>query len=447
MTKMKTTTKKAGDDLSLFAFEEKIPLGKATPLALQHVVAMVVGCITMPMLVAGVAGVSSADQIIMVQASLLCAAVAIFLQVFHFKGVGSGLPVIIGSGFAFLPTLVAIVGNYGMAGMLGAQVIGALLGVLVGVFFKYISFLFPPLVTASVVITIGISLYPTAINYMAGGNASSPTYGSMHNWLIAAITLVTVIICNQFCKGVLKASSTLAGMVVGYLAALLMGDISFESVGTASWFQLPQPLHFGIEFHPSAIIMLGIVFIVNAVQDIGQFEATANGAYNRGATDKELSGGVIANNISSMLGGFLGGTPSATCGQNVGIVVTTKVISRTVFALAGAIVALAAFVPKLAAILITIPQPVLGGATLTVFASIAMTGIRMLSKDGLSPRSVFIAGLSIAFAIGVVQTKGAFAQFPTWFSSIFGSSQVILVAIMSIILNLVIPNSEKENKK
>ena len=443
---MKTTTKQAIDESALYSFTGEAPLQKAVPLALQHVVAMVVGCITMPMLVAGVAGVSNSNQIIMVQASLFCASVAIFLQVFHFKGVGSGLPVIIGSGFAFLPTLVAIVSDYGMAGMLGAQVVGALLGVLVGVFFKYISFLFPPLVTASVVITIGISLYPTAVNYMAGGNAKSATYGSVHNWIIAAITLITVIICNQFCKGILKASSTLAGMVVGYFTALLMGDITFDSIGTAGWFQLPQPLHFGIEFHPSAIIMLGIVFIVNAVQDIGQFEATANGAYNRGATDKELSGGVIANNLASMLGGFLGGTPTATCGQNVGIVVTTKVINRTVFALAGAIVALAAFMPKLAAVLITIPQPVLGGATLSVFASIAMTGIRMLSKEGLSPRSVFIAGLSIAFATGVVQTKGAFALFPTWFSSIFGSSQVILVALMSIILNLIIPNGEKEKQ-
>ena len=168
------------------------------------------------------------------------------------------------------------------------------------------------------------------------------------------------------------------------------------------------------------------------------------GAFDRNASFQEISGGVIANNIASMIGGFLGGSPVATAGQNVGIVTTTKVINRTVFSLAAGIVALAALMPKFALILTTIPQPVLGGATITVFASIAMTGVRMLSREGLSPRSVFIAGLSIALAIGIPQTAGVFAGFPQWMTDIFGKSEVSIVAVSAIVLNLIVPKEKTE---
>ena len=427
---MNESMKKENNKEGLYSPKGKVSLGQAVPMALQHVVAMVVGCISMPMLVAGAGGISGSEQIVMIQASLLGAAIAIFLQHYPLKGlVGSGLPVMIGSGFAFLPTLSSIVGQYGIAAMLGAQVFGAAMGIIVGIFFKYIRKLFPPIVTGSVVVTIGISLYDTAVNYMAGGVKTAADYGSMQNWLLAMITLITVIICGQFGKGMIKASSTLIGMIVGYLSALAMGLIHFDGIGEAAWFQLPQVLHFGLDFQPSAMIALGIVFVVNAVQDMGQLEASANGAFDRNASFQEISGGVIANNIASMIGGFLGGS---------------QVINRTVFSLAAGIVALAALMPKFALILTTIPQPVLGGATITVFASIAMTGVRMLSREGLSPRSVFIAGLSIALAIGIPQTAGVFAGFPQWMTDIFGKSEVSIVAVSAIVLNLIVPKEKTE---
>ena len=438
------STNQTAAESALYTQSGVPPLGKAVPLALQHVVAMVVGCITMPMVIAGAAGVSAGDQIIMVQASLLVAALAILLHAFGKKGlISSGLPVMIGSGFAFLPTLQSVVKTDGMAGMLGAQVAGAVLGIVVGLCFKKIRFLFPPIVTASVVVTIGISLYDTAVNYMAGGNKAAETYGSPMNWALALITLITVILCGQFGKGMVKASATLIGMVVGYIAAACMGQIHFDSVGTAAWVQLPEPLHFGLTFNLSAVVSLGVVFMVNAVQDIGQFEATANGVYERPAENGEVTGGVIANNLCSLRGGLLGGSPVATAGQNVGIVVTTRVINRIVFGIAGGVVLISALVPKLSAILITIPQPVLGGATITVFGSIAMTGVRMLARDGLSNRSVFIAGLSVALAVGIPQTAGAFQACPAWVGQILGSSEVIIVAISAILLNLILPKEKK----
>lgn len=332
-----------------------------------------------------------------------------------------------------------------MAGLAGAQIAGACMGMVVGLVFKKIRFLFPPIVTGSVVLTIGISLYDTAVNYMAGGTASDPSYGSARNWILALITLAAVIVAGQFGKGMVKASATLIGMLVGYIAAALWGGIDFSGVGTASWVQLPEPFHFAPAFHLNAVISLGIVFMVNAVQDIGQFEATANGAFERAATGAEITGGVIGNNLCSLLGGILGGVPVATAGQNVGIVVTTKVINRIVFGIAGGIVLIAGLVPKLSAILITIPQPVLGGATITVFGSIAMTGVRMLAREGLSPRSTFIAGLSVALAVGIPQISNAFAGCPAWIGQIFGGSEVIIVALSAILLNLILPKEKKEN--
>ena len=230
---MNESMKKENNKEGLYSPKGKVSLGQAVPMALQHVVAMVVGCISMPMLVAGAGEISGSEQIVMIQASLLGAAIAIFLQHYPLKGlVGSGLPVMIGSGFAFLPTLSSIVGQYGIAAMLGAQVFGAAMGIIVGIFFKYIRKLFPPIVTGSVVVTIGISLYDTAVNYMAGGVKTAADYGSMQNWLLAMITLITVIICGQFGKGMIKASSTLIGMIVGYLSVP-------APTGSAFWSGLP----------------------------------------------------------------------------------------------------------------------------------------------------------------------------------------------------------------
>lgn len=437
-------SKPASESL-LYESRGRPPLGKVIPMALQHVVAMVVGCITMPMVIAQTAGVAAGDQIIMVQGSLLVAALAILLQSVGVKGfISSGLPVMIGSGFAFLPTLRMVAMQHGLGGMAGAQIAGACVGILVGLSFKKIRFLFPPLVTGSVVLTIGISLYTTAVNYMAGGIPADPMFGSMRNWALAAITLITVIVCGQFFKGVVRSCATLIGMVVGYLSAAAMGMIQFGDISGAGWVQLPEPFHFAPQFSLSAIVSLGIVFMVNAVQDIGQFEATSEGVFGRKATDEELRGGVIANNLCSLLGGVFGGVPVATAGQNVGIVVTTGVVNRLVFRIAGCVVLAAALIPKLSALFITIPLPVLGGATVTVFGSIAMTGVRMLAREGLRPRSMFIAGLSVALAVGIPRIENVFAGFPDWVGRIFGDSEVIIVALVAIVLNLILPRERAD---
>lgn len=425
--------------------KEKIPLLEAIPVALQHVIAMVVGCITVPVVLSSTGLISSDDKVIMMQAALLCAGLAILIQAFGKHRLGSGLPVIVGSGFAFIPTLTLILKNGGMSAVLGAQLVGACVGILVGLFFKRIRFLFPTIVTASVVITIGISLYPTAVDYMAG-HAGSAYFGSALNWMIALITLAAVLFFSHFCKGVLKVSAILLGVAIGYLVSMLVGIVDFTPIQTASMIALPQPFHFGMSFGAGAIASMSLIFIINAIQDMGQLEATAEGAFHREATDQEIAGGVIGDNLTSAVGAFIGGTPNAICGQNVGIVVTTNITDKLVFILAAVIILTTALIPKFAALFLTIPYPVLGGATITVFGSIAMTGIRMLNKAGLTNRNLAIAGLAIALAVGLKHTPGAFDLCPSWVQMIFGGSEIVIVAIVSIALEFILPK-EKERKE
>lgn len=439
-------------DESVFTYEGRPSLKSALPLAMQHVVAMVVGCCAPALLIANAAGLDTAGTTIMVQASLLLACLATLLQLFPIGPVGARLPLIMGVSFAYVPTMQAIVQeSLGTAQpaqiiaiILGAQLLGACAAVVFGVFLKKLRVLFPPIVAGTVVFTIGISLWPTAVRYMAGGQGSA-SFGSPINWLVALVTLGVVLLLTHYAKGTLKLASVLIGLLAGYLLALCLGMVSFDKVAQASWFQLPQPLGFGLEFRGTAIASMVIMYIVNSVQAIGDMSGTTSGAMDRMPTDKELQGGVICNGVSNIIGAVFGGLPTATFSQNVGIVVTTKVVNRVVLGLAAVIIGVAGLFPKLAALLTTIPNPVLGGATITVFASIAMTGIRLIVGDGLTARTMAIVGLSVAVGVGITNSPGALSGFPNWVDTIFGSNMVTVSTILVILLNLCIPK-EPENK-
>lgn len=438
--KMKTDKKYA----SVFDLNGVPKLSQAFPLALQHVVAMIVGCVTPAIVIAGVAGLEGNDKVIFVQAALFIAAISTLIQLFPIGGkIGSGLPVIMGVSFAYLPSMQAIAGNFDIATILGAQLIGGIVAVFVGIFVKKLRVLFPPLITGTVVFTIGLSLYPTAIKYMAGG-ASSPNYGAWQNWLVGFITLAVVIALNHFAKGILKLASILIGMIVGYIISGFFGMIDFSAVASAGIFEIPRPMYFGMKFEVSAIVTMVLLFVINSVQAIGDFSATTGGGLDREPTDKELSGGIVAYGLSNVFGSFFGGLPTATFSQNVGIVATTKVVNRVVLGLAAVIILLAGFVPKFSAILTTIPQCVLGGATVSVFASIAMTGIKLVAQQPLTYRTTSIVGLAVALGMGITQCPDALASFPAWVTTVFGKSPVVVTTIVAITLNLILPKKKKE---
>ena len=318
------TTSKEG---SLFELDGVPKLSQAFPLALQHVVAMIVGCVTPAIIISGAAGLETADRVLLIQASLVVSALATLLQLFPIGKktgfhLGAGLPVIIGVSFAYVPSMQAIADQGGIPAILGAQIVGGVCAILVGLTIKKIRKFFPPLIAGTVVFTIGLSLYPTAINYMAGGTGSA-TYGSWQNWLVAIFTLVVVTGLNHFAKGFLKLASILIGMIIGYIFSSFFGMVSFSNVAQAGVFQLPQVLHFGITFEPSACIALGLLFVINSVQAIGDFSATTSGGLDREPTTNELQGAILGYGVSNMVGACLGCLPTATYSQNVGIVATS----------------------------------------------------------------------------------------------------------------------------
>lgn len=436
---------------AVFTYEGRPSLKATIPLAIQHVVAMVVGCCAPALLISGAAGLDAANSTIMVQASLLLACLATLLQLFPIGPIGAKLPLIMGVSFAYVPTMQSIVqSNLATATpveiiaiILGAQLIGSLAAIVFGIFLKKIRVLFPPIVAGTVVFTIGISLWPTAVKYMAGG-AGTPTFGAPINWVVALVTLGVVLALTHFAKGFWKLAAVLIGLLAGYLLALALGMVEFLKVAEAGWFQIPKPLGFGLKFEGTAIASMVIMYIVNSVQAIGDMSGTTSGAMDRMPTDKELTGGVICNGVTNIIGALFGGLPTATFSQNVGIVVTTKVINRLVLAVAAVIIGVAGLLPKVAALLTTIPNPVLGGATITVFASIAMTGIRLIVGDKLTARTMAIVGLAVGVGVGITNAPGCLSGFPAWVDTIFGSNMVTVSTLLVIVLNLVIPK-EKES--
>ena len=438
---------------SIFELEGAPRMSEALPLALQHVVAMIVGCVTPAIIVSGAAGLENKEQVLLIQSALVVAALSTLLQLFPIgkKGgfaIGSGLPVIMGVSFAYVPSMQAIAQGHGIATILGAQIVGGVVAVLMGIFVKKIRVFFPPLITGTVVFTIGLSLYPTAINYMAGGTGSED-YGSWQNWLIAFFTLAVVTGLNHFGKGIWKLASILIGIIAGYIVSIPFGMVNFDKVGEAGIFQIPEFMHFGVEFEISSCVAIGLLFGINSVQAIGDYSATTIGAMNRTPKDQELQNGIVAYGISNMAGALLGGLPTATFSQNVGIVTTTKVINRCVLGLGAVILGVAGIVPKFSAILTTIPQCVLGGATVSVFASIAMTGMKLVATAEMDYRNSSIVGLAAALGVGVSQATAALATFPEWVTMIFGKSPVVLATIIAVVLNIILPKSrvEKEEEK
>ena len=419
---------------------------EALPLAMQHVVAMIVGCVTPAIILAGVTGLEASEQIILIQSALLISGVATLLQLFPLgRFCGSGLPVIMGASFAYIPLLISLGSRFDLPTIFGAQLVGGLAAVAVGLFYKKLTRLFPPLVTGTVVFTIGLSLYPTAVNYMAGG-VGAEDFGSPRNWLVAVVTLAIVLFFNYFTRGICKLASILRGMVFGYAMARVMGMVSFENVNAAGWFQFTMPMHFGMKFELTSIISMLIMYIVSSVEAIGDFTSTAGGGLDREPEEREMCGGIIGNGIASIIGAFMGGLPTATFSQNVGIVIMTKVVNRFVLGLAALIILAAGFIPKFASLLTTIPSCVLGGATVSVFAMIAMTGIKLITKEKLTARNTSVVGLAVALGIGVIQANGCLALFPDWARTIFGESAVVIATITAVTLNLILPEAEEERE-
>ncbi len=428
----------------LFRFDGKPGWGQAFPQALQHVLAMLVGNITPPMLIATTLALSAADKILLTQAAMTIGGITTLLQLFPIFGFGMGLPSVMGVAFAYMPILTMIGTQYGISAIFGSQLVAGFLSIFIGLFIGKLRPFFPPIVSGTVVLSIGLSLYKTAITYMGGGAAtqSAGTFGSGKFWILALVTLAVTLVCSLFGKGYVRVSGMLLGIAVGYIVALFMGDIvNFADLQSAAWFALPQPLHFGLEFHPDAIVMMVLMYVVQAVQTIGDVSSTTMGGFGREATDKELGGAIKGQSICGMIGAVIGGLPTDPYSQNVGLICTTKVISKRVFLIVGGIMLAAGFFPKFGALMTTIPQPVLGGATVTVFAAITMSGIQLLTEQPMNYRNKMIVGIALAIGIGIESVPSILQFAPQLVRNILGSSLMVSFLIV-FLLNIIVPKDD-----
>ena len=430
----------------LLRFEGRPSWGVAFPQAMQHVLAMLIGNITPPMLIAGTCGLSAEEQIMLTQAAMIIGGITTLLQLFPVLGFGMKMPNVMGVAFAYMPILTIIGEQYGIAAIFGSQLVAGFVSIFIGMFIGRLRRFFPPIVSGTVVMSIGLSLYGTAINYIGGGSAAQAngSFGAPKFWRLAILTLLVTLGCNFFGKGLIKTSGMLIGIVVGYGAALAMGGVvDFTNLQAASWFSVPVPFHFGLEFHPDAIVMMILMYMVQAVQTIGDVSSTAMGGFDREATDQELGGAIKGQGVCGMIGACIGGLPTDPYSQNVGLICTTKVVARRVFTMVGVIMLLAGIFPKFSGLMATIPQPVLGGATVTVFAAITMSGIQLLNEQPLNYRNRMIVGIALALGLGIDAAPDILQFVPPLLQNIFGSSLVVSFLVV-FLLNILVPQEKAE---
>ncbi len=453
-----------------FDFYGKLPLKKAIPLGLQHVLAMFVGNLTPILIITGACGIGSgtefADvQIALLQNAMLIAGIVTLIQLFAIGPVGGKVPIIMGtsSGFIGVCNSVASVMGGGVlayGAIMGASLIGGLFESVLGFMIKPLRKFFPPVVTGTVVLSIGLSLISVGVGSFGGGS-SAKDYGSMENLLLGTLVLVVIIALKHGTKGMTSASSVLIGIIVGYVAAAVMAAVlptvavdaegveytkawvlNWSKVADAGWFAVPKIMPVKIVFDARAILPVLIMFVVTAVETIGDISGVIEGGMDREATDTELSGGVVCDGIGSSLAALFGVLPNTSFSQNVGLVTMTKIVNRIALATGAVFLILCGLFPKLSALISIMPQSVLGGAAVMMFSSIVVSGIQLITREKMTARDITIVSVALGLGYGFGSNSGVLAGLPQSVQLIFGGSGIVPAALVALILNIVLPKEE-----
>lgn len=428
---------------NIFQLDGKVPLGKAIPIGLQHILAMFVANITPMMILASVCGLDQAITAKLIQNAMIVAGLGTLIQLCPVWKLGSKLPVVMGISFTFLNSAIFVGTTYGYATIIGCVLIGGIIEGILGLFAKYWIKLISPIVAATVVTAIGFSLLTVGANSFAGGQGAE-NYGVWQNWVIGSVTLLCCICFQIFTKGYLKVISVLFGLVVGYILSICLGVVDFSALQNTKVVSVPAFLPFKPEFNIGAILSFVVIYLVSATETIGDTTALASSALDRDVTDKELAGSIACDGFVSSVGGLFGCTPITSFSQNVGLVAMTKVVNRFTIGTGAIILIVAGIFPVFGALLTTVPQAVLGGCTIMMFGTIVVAGFQMLGKCGYTQRNTTIAALSLSVGLGFTQCSDMFKIFPQIVQSVFAQNCVSVVFVLSVILNLVLPKDKDE---
>lgn len=433
------------------------PISVAIPLGIQHVLAMFISNVTPAIIIAGAAGFGFGSNspdfhnlIYMIQMSMLFAGIATLLQTVSIGPVGAKLPIVQGTSFAFIPIMIPLVAGQGveaMSAISGGVIVGGIFHALLAPFVGKFRFALPPLVTGLVVTMIGLSLVKVGIQYAAGGVPAigTPEYGSLQNWSVALVVIFVTLGLKFFTRGMWSISAILIGILAGYVVSYLLGMVSFGNIEKAATFAWPRPFAFGVSFPAAAVIGFCLMAIISAIETVGDVSGITKGGAGREATDDEVRGATFADGIGSAFAGFFGALPNTSFSQNVGLIAMTGVMSRHVVTIGAVFLIIAGLVPKVGAIISTIPIEVLGGAVIVMFGMVVAAGISMLSDVVWNRRNMIIFAVALSIGLGLQLEPGALQHLPKT-AHILLTSGLLPAAIIAIALNLLLPEDMEVEK-
>lgn len=422
----------------LYNVEDRPPFFLSWLLAAQHLLAALGGIIAVPLVIGGMLNLPIEQTIALVNAALLVSGVVTIIQCRGLGFIGIRLPCVMGTSFTFVAAALAVGSSkYGVAGILGSSLVGSLVMIIGSFFMPQIHKLFPPVVTGTVVTMIGLSLIPVAVDWFAGARVGDPQYADPKNLLMATFVLILILIMVQWGKGIFSAAAVVIGMMAGYLVALLLDWIDFSGMQQASWFAVPQPLHFGLAFPISGIIGMSIAYLVTIVESSGNFLALGSATQTK-ITGKHMKGGVLCDGLGSALAAVMSTTPFSSFAQNIGMISLTGVASRYIVMLTGVLLVVAGLFPIFGALIVSIPLAILGGAGLMMFAMIIAAGIQILANVEKNKRNSLIIAVSIGCGLAVTVRPEVLSKLPAFISEILASG-ITVGSLLALCLNLLLP--------
>lgn len=454
---------------SLYEFEGKVPLKQAIPMGLQHVLAMFVGNLTPILIISGACGITAGSdlQVALLQNAMLLAGIVTLVQLYSIGPCGGKVPIIMGTSSGFIGVCNSVAGIMGggvltYGAIMGASIVGGLMESVLGFLIKPLRKFFPPVVTGTVVLSIGLSLISVGVGSFGGGSAAKD-YGSLENLFLGVLVLVVIVVLKHGTKGITSTASILFGIMIGYIASMIMGVfleptgvtadgveftkawvLNWDKVANAAWIEIPRLMPVKIVFDMRAIVPVCIMFIVTAVETIGDISGVMEGGMGREATDTELSGGVICDGLGSSFAALFGVLPNTSFSQNVGLVAMTKVVNRFALAIGGIFLILCGLFPKIGALISIMPQSVLGGAAVMMFSSIVVSGIQLITKHAMTARNITIVSVSLGLGYGIGANTAILSGLPQGIQLIFGGSGIVPAAVVAILLNILLPREENE---
>ena len=461
----------------------RLPMRLAFPFGLQHVLAMFVGNLSPLLIIMAMCGITvdgglGTLRVSLLQNAMLVAGINTMIQVRKLGPIGSGLPIVMGTSSGFIGVNKGIAasmmagiaagtittdinaGIFAYGAILGAQMCGGIFEMVLGFCIKPLRKFFPAVVTGTVVTAIGLSLFSVGIGFFGGGNANAD-YGALWNLFLGLVTLIAILIFKHGTKGFTSVSAILMGIIVGYIVSFIMGLFlpetvtigettvtaayitKWSQVKEAAWFALPKIMPVKPQFQIQAIIPLMIMFIVTAVETVGDTAGVTEGGLGREPSDKELSGSVVCDGFGSFVSAWFGSLPNTSFSQNVGLVNMTKMVNRFAVSIGAGILICAGLFPKIGAIISIMPQPVLGGAAVMMFANIVISGINLLTKEPLDGRNATIVAIALGLGYGIGSTAAVQSFMPTWMTYIFGGSGIVPAALLAIVLNIILPKDKE----